>query len=181
MLSAMAGKSVRWQAISASRSWSPAAGPAGRRLAASFDGGLARSFAQRRSADRKLVADRPIAASGDNSVIGVGLRPGGSTRRCSRRDFRRDRRAGQPMKVSSAGCRSHERRRGRLGIEVAVSLQREVIARSRTDGVVSSYFAQRWSRGGAGPAQSSLSNYRLKLTARGRPGASARLRSRAAA
>ena len=43
--------------------WSSAAGPAGRRLAASFSVGLARSFDQRGSADRKRVADRTVAAS----------------------------------------------------------------------------------------------------------------------
>ena len=59
---------MRWQTISASRSWSAAAGPAGRRLAASFSVGLARSFDQRGSADRKRVADRTVAASLHDSV-----------------------------------------------------------------------------------------------------------------
>jgi len=62
-LSARVGKSLRWQTFSASRSWTSAAGPAGRRLAALFSVGLARSFDQRGSADRTRVADRTVAAS----------------------------------------------------------------------------------------------------------------------
>ncbi len=73
MLSAMVGKRVRWQMVSASRPWSAAAGPAGRRLAASFGVGLARSFAQRASAGRKRVADRAVAALLRDSVSVVAL------------------------------------------------------------------------------------------------------------
>ena len=72
-LSARVEKSMRWQTVSASRSWSTAAGPAGRRLAASFSGGLARSFNQWASAGRMQLADRTAAASGQNSVILVAL------------------------------------------------------------------------------------------------------------
>ncbi len=62
ILSAKVGKSMRWQTVSASNSWSAAAGPAGRRLAASFGVGLARSFVQRGSGDRRVSADRMVAA-----------------------------------------------------------------------------------------------------------------------
>ncbi len=49
------------------------------------------------------------------------------------------------------------------------------------DGVVTSEKVVRGSRAGRGPAQGSLSNYPMKLSARGRPVADARLRTRAAA
>ena len=49
--------------MSSSCSWSTVAGPAGRRLAASFNVGLARSCDLWASADRKLSADRTVAAS----------------------------------------------------------------------------------------------------------------------
>jgi hypothetical protein len=52
-----------WQTASSPAAWSPAAGPAGRRRAAPFTVGLARSFAQRASARRALAADRTVAAS----------------------------------------------------------------------------------------------------------------------
>ena len=67
-LSVKIGKGVRWQTVSSSCSWSTVAGPAGRRLAASFSVGLARSFVQRGSADRKMSADRTVAASLHDSV-----------------------------------------------------------------------------------------------------------------
>ncbi len=67
-LSAKVGNIMRWQTISASSSKSAAAGPAGRRLAAPFSMGLARSFVQRGSADRKGAADRTVAASLHDSV-----------------------------------------------------------------------------------------------------------------
>src|SRR3989338_1086856 len=67
-LSARVGKSLRWQTASSSRFWSAAAGPAGRRLAAPFSAGLARSFVQRGSADRERAADRTVAASLHDSV-----------------------------------------------------------------------------------------------------------------
>ncbi len=63
MRSAKAGNNMRWQTVSASSPWSAAAGPAGRRLAASFSVGLARSYDLWASADRMLSADRPVAAS----------------------------------------------------------------------------------------------------------------------
>ena len=59
------------QMASPPASWSAAAGPAGRRLAASFSVGLARSFSQRCSAGRGLVAPRAVAASRNNCVIGL--------------------------------------------------------------------------------------------------------------
>jgi len=48
--------------------WSATAGPAGRRLAASFSVGLSRSCVQRGSAGRMRVADRVVAASLHDSV-----------------------------------------------------------------------------------------------------------------
>ena len=66
--SAKVGKRMRWQTMSSSCSWSTVDGLAGRRLAASFSVGLARSFDQRGSADRKRVADRTVAASLHDSV-----------------------------------------------------------------------------------------------------------------
>ena len=54
-------------------------------------------------------------------------------------------------------------------------------ARRQRDGVVTAAKVVKGSRAGRGPAQSSLSNYPMKLTARGRPVADARLRTRAAA
>ena len=51
-----------WQVASPPASWSPAAGPAGRRWAAPFSVGLARSFAQWSSAHRALAAHRAVAA-----------------------------------------------------------------------------------------------------------------------
>ena len=61
--SARVGNSMRWQTVSASSPWSAAAGPAGRRLAASFSVGLARSYDLWASADRMFSADRTVAAS----------------------------------------------------------------------------------------------------------------------
>ena len=52
-----------WQVASSPASWSAAAGPSGRRRAAPFTVGLARSFAQRASAPRALAARRTVAAS----------------------------------------------------------------------------------------------------------------------
>ena len=52
-----------WQMASPPMSWSAAAGPAGRRHAAPFSVGLARSFAQWGSAHRALAAHRAVAAS----------------------------------------------------------------------------------------------------------------------
>ena len=51
-----------WQVASPSTSWSSAAGPAGRRRAAPFSLGLARSCAQWGSAHRALAAHRTVAA-----------------------------------------------------------------------------------------------------------------------
>src|SRR5881628_1084869 len=52
-----------WQMASSQASWSAAAGPAGRRRAAPFTVGLARSCVQRASAHRALAAHRTVAAS----------------------------------------------------------------------------------------------------------------------
>src|SRR5262245_49261638 len=52
-----------WQVASPATSWSAAAGPAGRRPAAPFSVGLARSFARWASARRALAVDRTVAAS----------------------------------------------------------------------------------------------------------------------
>ncbi len=54
-------------------------------------------------------------------------------------------------------------------------------ARRQRDGVVTSTKVLKGSKVGRGPAQGSLSNYPMKLSARGRPTADARLRTRAAA
>ena len=62
-----------WQVASPLASRSDAAGPAGRRLAASFSAGPARSFNQWASAGRMQLADRTAAASRQNSVILVAL------------------------------------------------------------------------------------------------------------
>ena len=52
-----------WQVASPPASWSAAAGPAGRRRAAPFNVGPARSFAPRGSAHRAWVAQWTVAAS----------------------------------------------------------------------------------------------------------------------
>ena len=52
-----------WQMASPPTSWSAAAGPAGRRFAAPFSVGLARSFSQWGSAHRALAGHRTVAAS----------------------------------------------------------------------------------------------------------------------
>jgi hypothetical protein len=125
--SAKVENGLRWQTVSASRSCSPAAGPAGRRLAPSFSVGLARSFAQWDSARRARIADWASAASGDNSVIGL---PWGSA---ARRDVvRRVVFGGTDERASPRGvlgwAMQGGRRRGRLGREAAVSVPRELIA-----------------------------------------------------
>jgi hypothetical protein len=51
-----------WQTVSSSCSWSANLGPAGRRRATLFSGGLARSLNQWGSADRKWVAEGSSAA-----------------------------------------------------------------------------------------------------------------------
>ena len=55
------------------------------------------------------------------------------------------------------------------------------IARRQRHGLLYSWPAVNGSREGVGVAQGSLSNYRLKLTVRGRPSADSRRRSRTAA
>jgi hypothetical protein len=60
--SARVGNNMRWQTVSASSPWSAATGPAGRRLAASFSVGLARSYDLWGSAVRMWLADRTVAA-----------------------------------------------------------------------------------------------------------------------
>ena len=87
----------------------------------------------------------------------------------------------QPRSMSSGGQRSEQRRRGRLGAEGAVSIQRKVNAGCGSGRVISSSSLLKGSGTAPGSAQGSLSNYRLKLTARGRPGANALRRARAAA
>jgi hypothetical protein len=62
-----------------------------------------------------------------------------------------------------------------------VSIPREVIAWSCRGRVVSALLENSGLRGYAGRAQSSLSNYRLKLAARGRSVAESQRRTRAAA
>ncbi len=62
-LSAEAGQNMRWQMVSSACSWSTVDGLAGRRLAASFSGWLARSLAHRGIGDRERVAESADAAS----------------------------------------------------------------------------------------------------------------------
>ncbi len=62
-----------------------------------------------------------------------------------------------------------------------MSIQHKVNARSGRHRVVSSSFSVTGSRVTAGAAKGSLSNYRLKLTARGRSVADSLQRTRAAA
>src|SRR6266571_1065593 len=78
----------------------------------------------------------------------------------------------QPGPVSY-GSEGSERRRGRLGGEVAVSNQRKVNAGRELGRVVSSSLLVKGPGVPSGSAQNSLSNSRLKQTARGRPGADA--------
>jgi hypothetical protein len=86
------------------------------------------------------------------------------------------------MTVSSVGHQSERRRRGRLGIEGAVSIPREVSAGSGLKRVVSSSSLLVVGPDVAsGVAQGSRSNYRLKLTVRGRSTPESRSRSRTAA
>ena len=73
------------------------------------------------------------------------------------------------------------RRRGWLGGEAAVSVLQEVSRVSGCGRVVASSLLVNGSRPGAVPDQGSLSNYRLKLSARGRPSPESRRRSRTAA
>jgi len=87
----------------------------------------------------------------------------------------------QPGSMSLGGRRSERRRRGRLGTEGAVSIPHEASARSGPAGVVSSSLLVKGPGVASGVAQGSLSNYRLKLTARGRSTPESRLRSRTAA
>ena len=83
--------------------------------------------------------------------------------------------------LMSYGGEGSERRRGRLGGEAAVSNQHKVNAGRGLGRGVSSSLLVSGSVVASGAAQISLSNSRLKLTARGRPGADALRRTRAAA
>ncbi len=91
-----------------------------------------------------------------------------------------DRWAVQPRSMSWKGQGSERRRRGRLGAEVAVSVLRTVSGRCGLGRAASSSLLVRGSWVVSGAAQSSLSNYRLKLAVRGRPTPESRPRSRAA-
>jgi hypothetical protein len=62
-----------------------------------------------------------------------------------------------------------------------VAITTDGTARRQRDGVVSSTKVVKGSRVGRGPAQGSLSNYPMKLTARGRSVVKSRWRSHAAA
>ena len=85
----------------------------------------------------------------------------------------------EPMSYGDAG--SERRRRGRLGGEVAVSNQHKVKAERGLGRVVSSSLLIGGSAMAPGSAQNSLSNYRLKLTVRGRSTRTWRLSTRTAA
>ncbi len=106
---------------------------------------------------------------------------GGSGWRWGRSSVRRDERAGQPKKMSDVGQQSDGRRRGRLGIEAAVSIQRKVNAGCTGGRVVSSSLLVKGSPMSRGTAQGSLSNNRLKLTVCGRSVSESRSRSHTAA
>jgi hypothetical protein len=92
-----------------------------------------------------------------------------------------DRLAVQPMSMSCEGQGSERRRRGRLGCEVAVSVQQKVSGRCGLGRAVSSSLSVKGPGMASGAAQSSLSNYQLKLTVRGRPTPESRSCSRTAA
>jgi len=63
---------MRWQTVSASKLWSAVAGPAGRRLEASFSGGLARTLAQGGQCLSDLAGGRTGAACLREGEIWVG-------------------------------------------------------------------------------------------------------------
>ena len=63
---------MRWQTVSASKLWSAVAGPAGRRLEASFSGGLARSLAQGGQCLSDVAGGRTGAACLREGEIWVG-------------------------------------------------------------------------------------------------------------
>src|SRR2546425_8425263 len=106
---------------------------------------------------------------------------GGSRWRWGRWSVRRDERAGQPTKVSQVGQRIDERRRGRLGCGTEVMTEVVGSARRQLDGLLYSQLVVNGSGAGVGVAQGSPSNYRLKLTVRGRSVPESRSRSRTAA
>jgi len=174
------GKCLGWQSGSASRLGSAVVGPPGRRLATLFSGGLARSL----FSGEVLIEGGLLKGSAPPTMRKVWS----SGRRCRRRDGVGDRehfegigeRSSQPRHLALVhDCDG--RRRGRLGSEAAVSVLQEVSVRSGWGRVVSSSLLVNGSRTNVRAPQGSLSNYRLKLTVRGRSVAESRLRSRTAA
>ncbi len=174
------GNFLGWQTVSASHSKSAVVGPPGRRLVALLSGGAGPLSCQRQGAHRGWAAERIGAADDEKSV--VEWAPVSAARSVG------DGEGFEGAGERSSQCRHlalvHERdgrRRGRLGSEAAVSVLQEVSVRSGWVRVVSSSLLMNGSRAGSRLAQGSLSNYRLKLTARGRVGAGSCARSRAAA
>ena len=155
-------------------------GPPWRRLVALFRGGAGPLCVQRRATHRRWVAERIGAVDGEKSV--VGWAPVSAARSVGDREFIEGvgERSSHRRRLAAVQVRDRQRR-GRPGGEAAVSILQEVSVRSGWGRVVSSSLRVKGSQMGEGPAQGSLSNYRLKLAARGRLGADARLRTRAAA
>ena len=167
------------EAVSASRLGPGSIGPAGRRREALFNGWLARL---RINGD--LLFERGLPEGRRHRRLGRCSRlPShiGGARALVAIATRTDRWAVQPKSMSFVGHGSEHRRRGRLGTERAVNIPREVSAGSGSGRVASSSLMIVGPAVASGAAQGSLSNYRLKLTARGRPGANALRRARAAA
>ena len=154
-------------------------GPAGRRREALFsgvagppciDGGML--------FERCLLKGRRHRRFGRCGRVGADI---GGARALVSIVVRMDLWAFQPKSKSVGGQGSERRRRGQLGTEGAVKILPKVSARNWLGRVVSSSLLMKGSRVALGAAQGSLSNYRLKLTARGRPGAESLQRTRAAA
>ena len=154
-------------------------GPAGRRLQALFsgvagppciDGGML--------FERCLLKGRRHRRFGRCGRVGADI---GGARALVSIVVRMDLWAFQPKSKSVGGQGSERRRRGRLGGEVAVSNQHKVKAGRGLGRVVSSSLLVGGSAMAPGSAQDSLSNNRLKQTARGRSGAESLRRTRAAA
>ena len=118
-LSAKVRKDMMWQTMASPCSWSPSVGPAGRRLATSFRGWLARSLAQRGISDRMRLADSSDAASlrdGVNLVVQASAAQG-----C----------VGGGERFEGPNERASPRRCLRLGDEVRSDAGASLAARSR--------------------------------------------------
>ena len=166
------------EAVSASRLGPGSIGSAGRGREALFSGV---------AGPLRIDGEVPLRKRGDEGAAPPMLRTCrdvaevGGARALVSVATRTDAWAVQPRSMSSGGRRSERRRRGRLGTEGAVSIPHEASARCGPAGVVSSSLLVKGPGVASGAAQGSLSNYRLKQTARGRSVAEAPRRSRAAA